>query len=339
MLASRLLLVPAFALVSAAGGEKSAIVFAPAAGTTLQRSCSSDFRLELEALALSFNGDEVPAEYLGEVGGSMAHQESFVVTDVLETVADGRATRLRRRFDELAAKETTTFEGEDGEETSEEPYESELEGKEVVFEWDEESGAHTVDFAEGVEGDEALLEELEEDMDLRGLLPGHEVEPGERWEIDVSVFDRLMSPGGDLALRGEDDEGDEEDSFEENLEGSFVATFRGVESVDGARLAVVELVVEVTTYDESESTEQLTEDAPEGLEATTSQRMEFAIEVAGELRWDLEHGHLVSLELAGDMSLRMVQAMSGEMEGESFEQVQTMEFVGPLGFRFEVERP
>ena len=284
---------------------------------------------------MQFNGEEIPAEYLGEVGGSMLHEESFVVTDVLEELHDGRPTRLVRSFDELSGQETATFAGEDGEEVDETPRTSELEGKRVVFAWDEEQGAHEAAFAEGVEGDEALLAELEEDMDLRELLPGREVEPGESWEIEPEVFDRLMSPGGDLALVAEEEEEEEsdDDSFRENLAGSFVATYRGNEVVDGVELAVVELAVEASTHDDEEPP---ADELPDGFQGT--RRVEMQIEVAGELHWDVAHGHLASLELAGELRLRLAQTMSGEVESETFEQAQTMEFFGPMSFRFTVER-
>ena len=206
MQATRLLCVPALALLSAPSAREDELVFAPSAGTSVQRTCESNFALELESMSVQFNGEEIPAEYLGEVDGSMGHEASFRVTDVFEAVGDGRPTRLLRSYDELSGKETATFADEDGDETDETPKTSALEGKRVVFVWNDEEGAHEAAFAEGEEGDEALLADLEEDMDLRELLPGHAVEPGDRWEIEPAVFDRMMSPGGDLALQGEDEE-------------------------------------------------------------------------------------------------------------------------------------
>ncbi|MEQ1892173.1 MAG: hypothetical protein ABL998_06495 [Planctomycetota bacterium] len=335
MLATRLVLAPALAFALTLPGAKEKLVFAPAAGTTLQRTCSSIFALELESMSVQFNGEDIPAEYLGDMDGSMGHEERFTVTDVIEVMGDGRPTRLVRSFDELSGKETATFGGEDGEETKETPKSSELEGKRVVFAWNEDDGAHEAAFAEGVEGDEALLADLEEDMDLRELLPGHEVAPGDHWEIEPVVFDRLLSPGGDLALVGEDEEeeDDDEDSPEENMTGSVVATYRGSEVVEGVKLAVIELAVEVETFEDEEPAD---EELPAGF--TSTQRLEMEIVAAGELRWDLEHGHLAGIELAGDLRMRMAQTMSGEMESESFEQAQTMEFLGPITFAFTVER-
>jgi len=58
----------------------------------------------------------------------------------------------------------------------------------------------------------------------------------------------------------------------------------------------------------------------------------------GELAWDLEHGHALTLELDGTLSMKMAQTVRGEMEGESFEQAQTMLFEGPTSFRLAIER-
>jgi len=334
MLVTRCLLVPVLAVLLVPGGGPEPLTFSPAAGTTLQRDCSWSHTLELESLSVQFNGEDVPAEYLEAAEGSMSREETIVVTDVLETMGDGRPERLVRTFDELSARETLAFGGEPSEEIGA----SELEGKRVVFRWNAESDAHEAEWAEGEEGDEALLAELEEDMDLRALLPGRAVEPDERWEIEVEVFDRLLSPGGDLALVSPSDEEDEDDDsdqqFRENIDGSFVARYVGSSEEDGTRVGVIAVTIEARTFAEQPLGE---DERPEGFEGT--RRVEMEVELEGELHWDLEHGHARLFELSGTMALDMLQALRGEVEGESHEQSQRMEFAGPVSLRFTIERP
>ena len=50
-------------------------------------------------------------------------------------------------------------------------------------------------------GEAELLTNLDEDMDLRALLPAKEVAKGDAWDIDTKSLKSLLLPGGDLKLK------------------------------------------------------------------------------------------------------------------------------------------
>ncbi len=304
------------------------IAFRVESGTTLVRTMTQAFEMELESMTVTMNGEEVPAELVGEFDMSMQREDQYEITDVFEAMDGGRPTRLRRTFDRLGGRETITYKHPDDQQTDESDYESELEGKSVVFSWDEDEERFDVAFVEGTQGDSTLLEDLEEDMDLRDLLPPGEVEEGESWEVDVKVFDQTMEPGGDLRLEdteGEEEE-DSEDQFDENLSGTITATYKGTVEEDGVRLAVIAIEAEVQTFDDEEG-------APEGFEGGL--HTEFAFDLEGELRWNLAGHHAASYELAGDGKITLAQRMEGEVEDQSFEQAQVIVLAGSVRFGME----
>jgi len=308
-----------------------ALVYAPAAGTTLERIFSTSFELELESMSMSLDGEEVPAEYLDEMEGTILSEETRIVTDVLAEVSGGRATRLVRTFDLLASRDLRTFEA--GEEPEQSLNSSALQGKSVVFTWNTEEDRHDVAYAEGEEGEAALLEGLEEDMDLRALLPDGEVELGSSWELDAAVYDGILLLGGDVTLLP-DGEGEPEDSaardeqLEENTDGEVRATFVELRESEGQRYAVVRLEFDVSTYWDEPTVEE--GDLEEGIPTMEgSWRTVLGVEATGELLWDLAGGHALSLEIEGTLTMTMKQEMRGEMEGESVESTIDMVFRGP----------
>jgi hypothetical protein len=323
------------ALAAPAGLEE--IAFRVAADTTLVRTLENAYALELEEMVLSVNGEEVPADAFGEVDIRVAHSETFVVTDAYEAVAGGRPERLRRTFEELGREERSTFSSDAGDGNDDTDYESELEGKTVVFSWNEESERFDAAFADGEEGDEALLAELEEDMDLRRLLPAGALAEDESWSIDPAAFDCILAPGGDLGLEDTDVEAEDASSLDDdlraNLAGTFTATYEGVREEGSARVAVIRLEIDARTHAEEDLAE---DEIPEGARGTG--RIELGFVLAGELCWDLEHGHALSLELSGEHRLTTVETIAGEFEGESLEQSQTMVLSGEATFSMQIAR-
>lgn len=337
MIVVRTALVVLASLVLGGPGAKEEVAFRVAADTTLVRTLESHYAMRLDGMKGSLNGEEVPPEAFGEVNLQITHSETCVVTDVIESVTGGRPARLKRTFDELGGTEHTSFSSQEGEESADKTYESALEGKQVVFTWNDESQAFETTFGGESEGDSELLETLEEDMDLRALLPGRPVAEGDTWSIDPGTFHCVLDPGGDMSL--EDTEGETRDTTETdaqmraNMEGKFGATFQGVENVGGVRVAVIRLEVATRTHAQ---TALEAEALPEGWSGTDVVRAEFELE--GELRWDLDHGHALALELQGETGLEMSQEVSGDYEGERMAQAQTMSLAGEIGFSMRFER-
>ncbi len=318
------------------GRAEDEIAFRVPAGTRLERTFTQALQMELESMSFSIDGEEVPEDLMGTLEMSMDRSDRYVVADLFEEVDGGRPVRIVRTFEELGGHETMTYSDGEEEQKDETEYESELEGKSVVLSWDEDSERFEIAFAEAdEEAPEWLLEELEEDMDLRGLLPEAEVEEGDSWEVDVRVFDDTMEPGGDLHLVDpEEGEDESEDDFDENLSGTITCTYRGTQEEDGRKLALIAVEAEVETFDESEGVEG--EELPEGVEGSEETRLGFTLQ--GELRWDLEGGHALSYELSGESRMTLQQSMSMESEGGTVVQVQRLEFAGSMGFTLELER-
>ena len=131
-----------------------------------------------------------------------------------------------------------------------------------------------------------------------------------------------------------EDRGDEFDAqLRDNLSGTITARHAGTRVVDGVRAAVIRLEAETETHAEQALAE---EDLMPGGSGTS--RIESRYRVEGELVWDLEHGHALSLELSGESGLTMGQSMNAEHEGESLEQSQTMVFSGSVTFSMRFER-
>jgi hypothetical protein len=331
----RVLLVPSVLLVLVPPAPQR-ISFGVAVETTLVRTLANEYAIELDSMSLTMNDEDVPADVFGEFEIHIERKESFVVTDVFEAVGEGRPQRLRRSFDELGGTEQARFTSEEGEENDDTEYESTLEGQSVVFTWNDESGAFDAAFAEGVEGDGELLARLEEDMDLRCLLPAEEVSEGDTWTVEATAFVSVLDPGGDLGLI--DTDGEELDTDEQEAEmranyaGTIEAAYRGTREVDGVRVAVIALEVEVGSHATSELG---AEEVPEGSRGTG--RIEAGYLLEGELLWDLAHGHAQALELSGETEFTMIDSIEGDFEGEPMEQSQTMLFVGTtrLTMRFE----
>jgi hypothetical protein len=272
----------------------------------------------------------MPADQLGDFDVQIEHEQRCVVRDRIAGADAGRPVSLARSFVALSGAQRTRVTSEEGEDSDDVAYESALEGKTVLFAWSEESAAFEAAFEAGTEGDSGLLEGLAEDMDLRALLPTKSLELGESYAIEPAAFAAILDPGGDLALRDPDDEDaardDPDDQLHGNLTGVLRATFREVRAEDGGKFAVLALSVETSTW---------AEESP-GMEETTRTELEFLLE--GELLWDLEHGHARTLTLSGENELKLIIEARGELDGERYEQTQTMVFRGAVRYAMTVER-
>ena len=113
-----------------------------------------------------------------------------------------------------------------------------------------------------------------------------------------------------------------------------------VREVDGNRIAVIEIVVEIDTKADliDMALEQMDqEELPEGMEMdVTMMDVEFAYEAKGELLWNLTKGHVAGFELKGEtaMAMEMAMEMSGMME---MTMEMSMEMSGELGYSITVE--
>ncbi|MEM6673189.1 MAG: hypothetical protein AAF726_10105 [Planctomycetota bacterium] len=285
-------------------------------GSTVTKTFVNELRLELVEIGIELDGEEQdpPSDGLPEV--TIADDERIVFVDEYVSVADGRATELIRTFETLEDTSTQAQrfpDGEGSEQSSE--GESELEGKSVVFEWDDDDESYDVSFAEDEDGDDDLLEGLEGDADFLFLLqPEDDVEVGDSWSVDGELFTRISSPGGNLKILSEGDDEEFSEQFADGLVGDLEMTLESIE--DG--VAVVSIEGQVDTEIEVDVE---TPDAPEGFEA--SQTFSFSFDIEGKLEWDLESGVASSMELDAEVEMELLSTNS--MGETSLVQRQTYE--------------
>jgi len=300
-------------------------------GTTITKTYRNLLELELVGIGIEVDGEEqeVPADGIPEV--SILDDENIVFVDEYVSVDGGRATTLVRTYESLANDSSQTVTVPGGEETEEASEgASELEGRSVRFVWDEDAEEYDATFGDDEDGDVGLLEDLHGDADFLFLFPADEdVEVGDTWTLEGSVFSRISSPSGDLNIDDDDDDKEEGDhfseQFEENLTGEIEATFVSLE--DG--VATISLEGSVSTDVEMEV--DTPEGAPEGIEI--SQTFSFSFDLEGELLWDMERGSAASMTLGGDVELNI--AMSQAFQGQEILQTQFFEGTFEASAEFE----
>ncbi|MEQ1893243.1 MAG: hypothetical protein ABL998_11910, partial [Planctomycetota bacterium] len=263
----------------------------------------------------------------------MEFQEHVKVTDELGPVADGRPASLVRRFDELSQETSWAPAEEDSTSSAGSPFQ----GRRVRFTWNDEDERFEAAAADDKDLDDELAALLDEDMDLRLLLPAAEVEVGDEWELDARLYLAFMWPGGLLEWqeKGQEEDTSAEDRARnhqtiENLTGEGRATLKELREEDGRTLAVIAVELDIQT-----STEFEQELGEETITVTTV----IERELAGEILWDVEAGHAASAELEGEATRETTR--SGEVEnedGETFELAETERHEGTVSYHATIER-
>lgn len=341
LLLSSGLLLP-FLLPTESGGTK--LVFSVSEGVTKTRTITNTVDLTLDNMLTLMNEQEGPSV---ETEMSMESKLELVVTDRFVELREGAPKKLRRTFDKVGQKSTVDVENPMIDQTTEVPYRSALQGKEVIFTWNAEEEEYATAFPDD-EGDKELLEGLHEDLDLRGFLPDGEVEEGEEWEVDPVVLAEVLAPGGDLKLVPEEVEmaggmnptdtgmGDFSSWFSEGLEGSVKARFEGTrETASGVKVGEITIEVDITSaVDMTEKSQERLERAElpahvEEIEITSSD-LQLALESEGTLLWNLEAGCALSFELKGEFELSADTTMEISAQGIVLQLETVMDFSGTL---------
>ena len=325
-------IVPAVPLVAFAAAL-DAPSFQPEAGTVLSKTFTSSVLFELDDLSLVAQDMDM-TEMLGAFEITVETEQTITVTDEYVEMDGGRLRQLKRTFDTLASSAVISMSNEMmGDENKESTSESDLEGRTVVFTWDDEEDDYVVTFDGDEEDDEDLLESLTEDMDLRVLLPEDDVSEGDQWEIDPVELGSIFMPGGNLHLVPPDvDEeqmeffeglfGDElKDMLEEALEGTVTCTYKGKRNDGGVEVGTIEIEIEISLLiDLSDFITDLIDELAEGEMPDFSLDMaDLGFEYEGKalLLWNLEEGHVHLFESSGDVSITFdIQASA---EGQSIE--------------------
>lgn len=330
------------------------IHFAPSEGSSAKKTFENKAEFTLDHLSLSMNGQESPMQ--PEMEMTLNSTQKVVVTDEYLANRDGAPKKLRRTYDELANGVTMAMKmemmGQSQSHDQDVKGESELEGKKVVFTWDEEKGEYTRAF-DASEGKETLLKDLDEDMDLRALLPKSEVKEGEEWDIEVASLASVLAPGGNLSIIPKDMEAEESpmgmpgmgsmsDWLRGSMEGTAKGTLTSIKEVDGVKMAVMKITAKITV---SKDMTEIVADAmknqktpPEvGAMEVDHMDIDYKFEGEGELVWDLAAGRAHSFAFSGPSSLNMDMSMSLEAQGQNMSIEYGMEMSGTTGFTLEVE--
>ncbi|MEQ1893750.1 MAG: hypothetical protein ABL998_14495 [Planctomycetota bacterium] len=313
---------------------KDSLAFHPSAGTSLTKGFRTTSEFALDSVRADVDGTDV-SQMVGQVEVSVESSSTYEVTDLYKAVAEGRPLELLRTFDTLEG--SATFSMSQAPEMPEMASTSELEGKTVAFRWNDEKGEYERSFHEST-GDEKLLEDLDEDMDLRFLLPAGEIEVGGTWNIELEALQAIAMPGGNLHLMPEGEAADPEtmemfaglmDSFGttlgEMLEGQCVCTYKGVREEGGTKVGEVEVAIEITgALDLRELINQFIDTALAQAPAEVDIEVDLGTadlsldyEGAGTILWNLEAGRVQSFILTGEVSFGMKLAASLDAMGES----------------------
>lgn len=309
-------------------------------GTSLTTTASRVLKLELSdgEMSMTFDGEEHEGE-APEIELVITEKEQLVFTDVYSGIADGRAAKIRRTFDEIETTSSQHLVNPEGEEFDDDtPGTSELVEKTVVFTWDADGEEYSCAFDESVEdGDPDLLEELVALADFRWYLPGEEVEVGDTWDIDVEAFRQTSSLSGELSVVREGEEDDEDsdfgDQFNENLSGEISGELLEIRDEDGHQHAVLHITAELETS--IEQTQEM--ELEDGGEGSGTETYEFEFELEGDLIWDLTAGHAVSFDLGGDCSMTLTNEQEFVGQGHEIQIRTSQDFEGTVEYEIVVE--
>lgn len=329
-------------LVGFSGSSVDKIAFTPAEGATVTKTFTTTTAMDVDDMTALMNGDPSP---MPPMEMTMEMTQSVTVTDEYVSMGEGKPKKLARTFDAIGSDLEMDVNAGGQAQSPSGSGSSPLEGSTVVFTWNADTEQYDMAFAEGEDGDADLLTGLKENMDLRGLLPKTELAEGESYEIDVAVFADILAPGGNLMLEMEiDGEAggagmdpemmtDFSKFFEDLLEGSATGKYVGIRDIEGVKVAVIELEVEIdASADMAElAAESMGEEIPEGIEMDIDHvDVQMSYEGTGELLWNMSKGVIHSLELNADMSMNMDMGMNISMGGNEMAMTMEMAMSGSI---------
>lgn len=335
---------------------RDTLSFAPVRGASVSMTYEVINEMSMDDMAVLINGEENPM--MPNIEMDMVTTNEFQFTDVYESMADGQPSRMQRTFEtikiDISGETVMDMMGETQEETLAGEGSSALEGMTVLFNL--KDGEYQKTWPKDEEGNDELLEGLVEDVSLRTLLPTEEVAEGESWDIEPKALIELLAPGGnlsmDLEMTGGDDamnmgpDADMMSNMREmlsgELEGTFTGKLSGYREVEGARLAVIELEIELdcTTDMVDLFREQMEESLPPeaGIEMDVSSvDVSYVFEGSGELLWDASNGHMAGLTMEAETAMSMEMIIGMDAGGQQMDMEMSIEMSGVIRVEVGVE--
>jgi len=319
--AASIVLAAGFPLGAPTSDEAVQLVFLPEEGSTLTYVLESNSTLELveSSVVESMDGEERSME--PPETRELEQTERYTFVDEIVAVDKDRVTTLIRSFEEVHSEHDNV--GTSGEEDWSDAHAgtSELHEAQIRFTWDDEAeryGCEPADEELESDFDEELLDGLELDVYLIGMLPEGEVSVGDTWEAEATNYFRIMYPGGVLRIvshEGDDPALDNGYEIRDAMEGDVSVTLLKVEDSEDGRVAVLGIEIDIECGTQSESDIEW-----EGVgTGTNTVTLTILTEVSGEARWSLDHNLPISLTLAGTQRYENESAasISGEHDYES----------------------
>lgn len=315
--------------------------FKPAAGLERAKTMALTAEFSLGDMAFLVDGQDMTgAVDLGDASGKM--DLSLEIVDRYVKTADGRPLVLEREYTRSGMKFDMA------EESSDEADLFELDGKTVVFEWDDGTGQYKRALKDG--GENEALAGLGVDLDYRSLLPGRAVSVGDKWEVAPAELTKALFFGTDmgelLSLADAEEEASEMltqfGPALERLFGNFKAQceYVGMRELDGVRVAEIKLVIDSDgTLDLRDLVQEALagEIGGEGL-GLDLQQADLSLEIRGEgrLLWNAAAHHAHSFQLATDLGLELEVAMKlSDPQGGDHAAEMQLEILAELGWTME----
>ncbi len=322
-------------LAAASIAPEDRVEFRPAEGKVLTKTFVTEVELALEDLVVRMDGEEIDPELMSDVNldeASVTARFELTVSDEYVSVGDGRPTELVRTYETLSAGY------ELGTGDSDEDVVDEIAGKAVRFRWNAEAGAYdrVPEGEDEIEDEELAM--LGEDLDLRALLPGRAVSEGDTWRVSWKDLSSLVLPGLDLAKaieRGvEESEGQISSDVLTKLndlfaEATVLCTYVGRR--DGGDVGIIEIRADFEGEHDLSSAilDAAQGELPEG-ELDLTFLVDVAMELTGELAWDLAAGHMRSMSFDTDLALEVVSDVYVDMNGAGMDMGAEAEIAGVL---------
>lgn len=316
------------------------VSFHPKDGTSLSKKFDIEGTLTLDDMTLEVNGQDM-SEMAMQDTDDIEYSAFLHVTDEYVTVSGGKPLELIRTFDDVGGAVKS------GEESSDFDTLADIKSRKVKFKWNEEEKDYDVSYHEG-EGDEDLLDQLAEDMDLRTLLPDGAVSEGDKWTVSGKQIYQALFSGmklDEVDTSGEDEMAqlviDQLMPQVEKLAESFElnCTYKGTREEGAARVGVIEVKLEgKPSLDLASMFEEIFAKLGEAQQVEIDATVEKAtvgceLTGAGNLLWNNADGHVHAFDLASDLKFTMEAIVSIDAQGQKVDVNMAMDMSGNVNWK------
>ena len=324
------LIAAATALVSLQTvGPTVAPVFSVAEGTVSKKKFSITHALTVQKIDLG--GPELDA--MSQQQLSIDSTIELEVVDTYKKMAPGRPLEMQRVFASAPFHADFNFTDPGGTKIPESwDAETLLKGRSVVFVWVPEEKGYSK-YYDDLESLEEYLANLDEDLDLKCLLPKNPdgtprtVKEGDGWALDLHEIADLFTPGGNVPLtytKGGNTGlrtaiaagvgGPLHPVFGGTVKGNCRAKWATTETSDAGHFAAIELALEIETdADRTEIARRiLRQNEDDDTSPVRHAGSAWKFSGSGTLRWNLDAGRFESLQVSGREDVKSdIQFASG----------------------------